>query len=212
MPALRGEEDRCQVWNWTYRSGRGAEIRVCGKIFSVKKWCRRTQTPKEPKVKNQAISEPDENKYLNLPPATYPPHILVRHFLPSFLLSSHILVLNSTIFSCAIKNKYLSIGILWIAFVNGMARNEGWVRGGEEPVTVQQAKESVKINAGPSHVFFLLCFRWEMADAGVGVYTGMSNNCAFFALVYVQWWPNEMQLIKFEISQQLMLQFEWNKV
>ena len=47
-----------------------------------------------------------------------------------------------------------------------------------------------------------------MADAGVGIYIGMRNNCAFFALVYVQWWPNEMQLIKFEISQQLMLQFE----
>ena len=24
----------------------------------------------------------------------------------------------------------------------------------------------------------------------------------------IQWWPNEMQLIKFEISQQLLLQFE----
>ena len=33
---------------------------------------------------------------------------------------------------------------------------------------MQQAKESVKINAGSSYLFFLLSFGQEMADAGVG--------------------------------------------
>ena len=42
----------------------------------------------------------------------------------------------------------------------------------KKPVTVQQATESVKINAGPSYAFFLLCFMRDMADASVGVFVG----------------------------------------
>ena len=53
---------------------------------------------------------------------------------------------------------------------------------------MQQAKESVKINAGSSYVFFFHIFRGEkwQADAGVCVLVGRKNNCAFLALVYMR--------------------------
>ena len=47
-------------------------------------------------------------------------------------------------------------------------------------VMMQQAKESIKIDAGPSYVFFSR----EMADAGVGVFVWRMNNCGILALVY----------------------------
>ena len=55
----------------------------------------------------------------------------------------------------------------------------------KKPLTVQQAKESVKIDDGPSYVFFLLCSKREMADAGVGVFVWRMNNCRILALVYM---------------------------
>ena len=65
------------------------------------------------KNRKSKLAEPEENEHSNLPPATHPPHVLlVRHGLSSFLLSSHILRFDSTIFGRAIKNEYLSIGVL----------------------------------------------------------------------------------------------------
>ena len=34
-------------------------------------------------------------------------------------------------------------------------------------------------------VFFLLCFKREMADAGVGVFVWRMKNCGILALVYM---------------------------
>ena len=47
------------------------------------------------------VSEPEDKEYSNLPPATHPPHVRVRYF----LLSSDVLMLDSTIFGRAIKNE-----------------------------------------------------------------------------------------------------------
>ena len=57
--------------------------------------------------RKSTVSEPEENECSNLPPAAHP-HVLVRHF----LLSCHILTLDSTIFGRAIKSEYLTIGVL----------------------------------------------------------------------------------------------------
>ena len=104
------------------------------------------------------------NNFCSVPsPATHPCHVLVRYFLPFFLLSSHILTLDSTIFGRAIKNEYLSIGVLSTAFGTAWLATRGGSEAEKKPATVQQAKESVKINAGSSYVFFLLSFGREMA-------------------------------------------------
>ena len=80
------------------------------------------------KNRKSKISESEDHEYSNLPSEAHPPHVLVRHFLPS----SHVLMLDSTLFGRAIKNEYLCIGVRWFVFANGMARGEGWRRGGEE--------------------------------------------------------------------------------
>jgi len=67
-------------------------------------------------------------------------------------------MLDSTIFGRAIKNEYLSIGVLSTAFGAAWVATRGGSEAQKKPVTVQQAKESVKINAGSSYVFFFVMF------------------------------------------------------
>ncbi|KIJ95283.1 hypothetical protein K443DRAFT_44887, partial [Laccaria amethystina LaAM-08-1] len=55
-----------------------------------------------------------------------------------------------TIFGRAIKNEYLSIGVLSTAFGTAWLATRGGSEAEKKPATVQQAKERVKINAGSS--------------------------------------------------------------
>ena len=105
-------DDRCEIDHTRVAGELGS-----GSIVKISVLKHDVDVCKHLKNWKSKITEPEKNEHSNLPPATHPPHVLlVCHVLPSFLLSSHILRFDNTIFSCAIKNEYLSIRVLWTTF------------------------------------------------------------------------------------------------
>lgn len=69
----------------------------------------------------------------------------------AFWFFNVLLVGNSTVFGRAIKNEYLSLGVLATAFGSAyLATRGGKTSAPAKPQTVQQAKESIPVHASSS--------------------------------------------------------------